>query len=79
MRNKYDYLINNEKFTKKDFMTELKSCCRKVIHTEVIAGWCGVDLVDFDEEKFNKTMRDIEKGYVVLFLQYNKTFKRQKV
>lgn len=79
MRNKYDYLINNEKFTKKDFINELKKCCLKVIRTDVIAGWCGVDLMGFDEERFRKSMRDIENGVVVMFLGRDKTFKRKKV
>ena len=79
MRNKYDYFINNEKVMKKDFVNELKSCCQKVIHTDVIAGWCGVSLMDFDEEKFRQNMRDIENGVVVMFLERNKTFKRKKI
>ena len=79
MRNKYDYFINNEKVMKKDFVKELKSCCQKVIQTDVIAGWCGVSLMDFDEEKFRQNMRDIENGVVVMFLERNKTFKRKKV
>ena len=62
MRNKYDYFVNNEKVMKKDFVKELKSCCQKVIRTDVIAGWCGVSLMDFDEEKFRQNMRDIENG-----------------
>lgn len=79
MRNKYDYFINNNKVARKDFITELKSCCQKVIHTDVIAGWCGISLMDFDEKKFNRTMRDIEKGVIGMFLDCQKTFKREKV
>jgi hypothetical protein len=77
MRNKYDYFVNEEKMTRKDFMKELKSCCQKVIRTDVIAGWCGVDLMGFDEKVFRRNMRDIEKGIAVMFPEYNKTFRRK--
>ena len=79
MRNKYDYFVNGEKMARKDFIKELKSCCQKVIRTDVIAGWCGVNLMDFDEKKFRESMRDIEKGVTVMFLGNNKTFKRKVV
>ena len=79
MRNRYDYFVNNEKTAKKDFVKELESCCQKVIRTDVIAGWCGVNLMVFDEKKFRRNMRDIEKGIVVMFPEYNKTFKRKIV
>lgn len=79
MRNKYDYFVNGEKMTRKDFMKELKSCCKKVMRTDVIEGWRGVDLMSFDEKKFRQDMRDIEKGIVVMFPEYNKTFKRKKI
>ena len=78
MRNKYDYSINNEKVARKDFVKELESCCQKVIRTDVIACWCGVDLMGFDETRFRQSMRDIEKGIVVMFPRYDKTFKRKK-
>jgi hypothetical protein len=77
MRNKYDYFINNEKVTRKDFIKELESCCQKVVDTDVIAGWCGVDLMGLDKKKFRETMRDIEKGVTVMFFGRNKTFKRK--
>lgn len=77
MRNKYNYFVNNEKVTRKDFVRELESCCQKVIATDVIAGWCGVDLMGLDDKKFRETMRDIEKGITVMFLERNKTFKRK--
>lgn len=79
MRNKYDYFVNGEKMTRKDFMKELKSCCKKVMCTDIVAGWCGVDLMVFDEKKFRRDMRDIEKGITVMFPEYNKTFSRKKI
>lgn len=79
MRNKYDYFVNGEKMKRKDFMKELKSCCQKVIRTDVIAGWCGVDLMGFNEKTFRRNMRDIEKGITVMFPEYNKTFKRKVI
>ena len=79
MRKKYKYLVNGNELSRKDFMDELKKCCYKVVHTEVIAGWCGVDFCEPDEKKFNKNMRDVNNGIIVMFPHKNKTFRRMEV
>jgi len=78
MRKKYDYFVNGEKFSRKDFVEELKKCCYKVVHTDVIAGWCGVDFREFDEKKFNKKMYAINQGIIVMFFDSQKTFSRKE-
>lgn len=77
MRKKYDYFVNGNKMSRKEFMEELKKCCYKVVHTDVIAGWCGVDFCEFDEKKFNSEMRAINNGVIVMFAGENKTFRRK--
>ena len=79
MRKRYNYFINGEAFSKQEFIKELKMCCKKVISTDVIAGWCGVDWYEFDENKFNKYMRDIEKGNIIAFCDSNKVFRRKEI
>jgi hypothetical protein len=79
MRKKYDYFVNNKKMSKKKFMEELKKCCYKVVRTDVIAGWCGVDFSEFDEKKFNSEMYAINNGTVVMCLGHQKTFSRKEV
>ena len=78
MRKKYDYFMNGELLSRKEFMEEIKKCCYKVVHTEVINGWCGVDFAEPDEKKFNRNMRDINKGIIVMFPHSNKTFRRME-
>lgn len=77
MRKKYDYLVNGIKTSRKEFIEELKKCCYKVVRTDVIAGWCGVDFCEFDEKKFNREMRAINNGVIVMFAGENKTFRRK--
>lgn len=67
MRKKYDYFVNDVKVPKKEFFATLRSKCQKVIHTEIVAGWCGVDLMGFDEERYKRSVRDISKGVIVMF------------
>lgn len=59
MRKKYAYLVDNIVLPRKDFLNELEKCCQRVIHTDVITGWCGVDTVGFDEKMFKAEMRNI--------------------
>ena len=79
MRKKYNYFINGKDFTKQEFVNELKLCCRKIVSTDVVAGWCGVEYCEFDENKFNKYMRDIEKGSIIVFYDSNKVFRRKEI
>ena len=62
MRKKYTYFVDNSALPRKDFLKELEKCCQKVIHTDVIAGWCGVDIVGFDEKMFKAELKNINGG-----------------
>ena len=62
MRKKYTYFVDNSALPRKDFLKELEKCCQKVIHTDVIAGWCGVDTVGFDEKMFKSELKNINGG-----------------
>ena len=62
MRKKYAYLVDNIEIPKKNFLKELEKCCQRAVQTDVIAGWCGIDLVEFDEEMFKTELRNINGG-----------------
>lgn len=62
MRKKYAYFVDNVAIPKKYFLKELEKCCQGVIQTDVIAGWCGVELVEFDEEMFKTELKNINGG-----------------
>jgi hypothetical protein len=79
MRKKYDYFVNKNKVSRKEFIKELESCCQKVVDTDVVAGWCGIDFVEFDKKKFNRCMRAINNGSGVCFIDAQKSFEREEV
>lgn len=79
MKKKYDYFVNDRKVSRKDFMSELRLCCQKVVHTDLVTEYIGVDLCAFDEKKFNSHMYDINKGIIVMMIGHNKTFRRKEV
>ena len=62
MRKKYTYFVNNIALPRKDFLNELEKCCQRVIRTGVIADWCGVDTIGFDEKMFKAELRNINGG-----------------
>ena len=62
MRKKYAYFVNNIMIQRKEFLNKPEKCCQRVIHTDVIAGWCGVDTVGFDEKMFKAKLRNINRG-----------------
>ena len=77
MRKKYDYFMNGELLSRKEFVYQLEMCCQKVIRTDTV-GCIGIDLCDLDKEKFNRNMRDINNGIIVMFPHKDKTFRRME-
>lgn len=77
MIKKYAYFVNDVAMPRKDFLKELEKCCQRVIRTDVVAGWCGVDLVGFDEKMFKAELRNINSGIRVgIFDRFgSKTYK----
>ena len=81
MRKKYNYFVNNIQVTRKDFFIQLRACSQKVIRTDVIAGWCGVDLMGLDEKKYKGYVRDINEGFTIIVVngKASKKFQRKEV
>ena len=75
---KKKYTINSQEVTKKRFFKMLRGDCRKVIETTE-AGGLGVDLSDFDEKKYQHTLRSLRSGHMVLFLDAGRTYAYQQI
>lgn len=80
MQNKYGYFVDNVKVSRSDFFSQLKSLSQTARRVDTIAGWCGVDIMEFDEKKYKQYMRDINNG-IGIFIndgKYYKLFRRVK-
>lgn len=76
---KYNYFVDNVQVPRKEFFAKLKSQCRRIVDTQVIAGWCGVDVVEFDEKKYKKCLRSINEGVDIMFFDGKyKVFRRKE-
>ena len=64
---KYNYIVDGVKVPRKEFFERLKSQCTQIVDRQVIAGWCGVDVVEFSEKKYKKCLRDINEGVDIMF------------
>lgn len=77
---KYNYFVDGVKVSRKEFFARLKSQCTTVVDTHVIAGWCGVDVVEFSEKKYKRCLRDINEGVDIMFFDAKyKVFTRREV
>ena len=80
MRKKYKYYVNNKECkNKKEFMRTLKGYCTKVVRTDWVNEYIGVDLVGFDEKQFRENMRSIENGVIVMMVSSGMVFRRKEV
>lgn len=81
MKKKYNYFVNDIQVPRKDFFAQLRNQCQRVAHTEVIAGWCGVDFMEFDEKRYKRCVRDINDGADIFFVsgKASKAFRRKVV
>lgn len=78
---KYNYFVDNVQVKRSDFFNELKKYSYKDTLVDVINGWCGVSVREFDEKKYKEHVRDINNGYVVLVMnsEVSKAFKRTAI
>lgn len=77
---KYNYFVDDVQVPRKEFFSRLRDRCQRVAHTDVIAGWCGVDIMEFDEKKYKRCLRDLNDGVEIFILgSHSKSFKRKEV
>jgi hypothetical protein len=72
------YTINRKPVPQKEFFTTLRSDCQKVVSTDVIAGWCGVDVCDFDSKKYDRMCKTLRQGVTVIFFDSGRVYDTQK-
>lgn len=79
--NKYNYFVDNVQVKRSDFFKQLRNWSQTSRRVDTIAGWCGVDIMEFDEEKYKGYIRDINNGFVVVVLdgKSSKSFRRRTV
>lgn len=79
MRKKYQYFVDDVQVKRGEFFEQLKKYSYRDRLVDVINGWCGVSVREFDEKKYKERMRDINNGYIVLVMDGNvsKAFKRK--
>lgn len=68
------YHINSKEVSRQEFFRALRGDCQQVVDTQVIAGWCGVSTMDFDEKKYRKAMASLRKGHMVMFFDRGRTY-----
>lgn len=78
---KYNYFVDNVQVPRNDFFKQLRKYSHRPKRVATIAGWCGVDIMEFDEKKYKEHVRDINNGYVVLVMngKSSKSFKRTAI
>ena len=67
------YTINSVRVTRKDFFNSLKADCQRIAST-VQVGALGVDIMEFDPEKYQRTLRNLQAGHMVLMQHSGKTY-----
>lgn len=72
MRRKYNYFVDGVAMPRKDFLEELKRYSQIVKQVDVIAGWCGIDMECFDEERFKNNLKTINNGIRLICFRHNK-------
>lgn len=77
MRKKYNYYVNHKKVERKEFIRQLEYCCQDIVDTDVV-GCIGISMSEFNKKKFDKTLRDINKGTDVFFIDAGKCFQRKE-
>lgn len=76
---KYNYFVNNVQVPRKDFFAQLRNACYRVVDTDVIGGWCGIDFMEFDEKRYKRCLRDLNNNIEIFIIGSNsKSFKRKE-
>lgn len=76
---KYNYFVDNVQVKRSEFFKQLRHWSQTARRVDTINGWCGVDIMEFDEEKYKGYMKDINNGFVVIVLngKLSKAFRRK--
>jgi hypothetical protein len=76
---KYNYFVDNVQVKRSEFFNQLKNLSQTARRVDTIAGWCGVDIMEFDEEKYKGYLKDINEGFAIIVVngQVHTKFQRK--
>ena len=76
---KYNYFVDNVQVKRSEFFKQLRHWSQTARRVDTINGWCGIDIMEFDEEKYKGYVKDINNGFVVIVLngKLSKAFRRK--
>ena len=77
---KYDYFVDETKVKRNEFFNQLRNYSQTARLVDTINGWCGISIMEFDEKKYNRHVRDINNGIIVMIVneKFTKTFRRKE-
>lgn len=81
MNKKYNYFVDGIQVKRSEFFNQLKNWSQTARRIDTIAGWCGVDIMEFDEKKYNRHVREINSGVTLIVIdgKLSKKFQRKVV
>lgn len=76
---KYNYFVDGIQVKRNEFFEQLRNWSQKSRRIDTIAGWCGIDIMEFDEKKYNAHVRDINNGIGLTIVEgrASKSFRRR--
>ena len=78
---KYNYFVDGIQVKRNEFFEQLRNWSQKSRRVDTIAGWCGVDIMEFDKKKYDAHVRDINNGIGLTIIEgrASKSFRRKLV
>ena len=78
---KYNYFVDNVQVSRSEFFQQLRDCSQTARRVDTINGWCGVDIMEFNEEYYKGHVRAINAGLAIIIVNGNlsKKFQRKVV
>ncbi|WP_308856710.1 hypothetical protein [uncultured Oscillibacter sp.] len=68
------YQINGQIVPRAEFFSCLRQDCSRIVSTTVISGWCGVDVLEFDEKRYHRCLRQLRQGHLICFFDRGRTY-----
>jgi hypothetical protein len=78
---KYNNFVDNVQVKRNEFFKELRNWSQTARRVDTINGWCGVDIMEFDEKQYEDHMKCIRSGIGIIIMNGNacKQFQRKAV
>ena len=78
---KYNYFVDGIQVKRNKFFEQLRNWSQKSRRIDTIAGWCGIDIMEFDEKKYREHLKDLNNGIGLTIVEgrASKSFRRKLV